>query len=486
MRHRRRPLSIACAALSGLCLVASLCFASPPKLYFEKNLQEQNKERYAYRIKKGDHVYDILRRFKISSELRPRILERTKEFNPQIEDADRLEVGQRITIPLPPEQVRGELALSSRENGTRNASERERPRTTEAEGTTGEKTSAAGKKPTANGGKTSAAGKDSGGGKDAAGGKDLWSPPSRETEAEPEPEPKPEGKDKQRRLALKMLREMGFSPSAEDKILYPSQRGGWVHIDLDRTPILETPWGQSLLLVPDQYATSLIRKKVERTDLRACRVKDSWALTDLFQSLQKTTKSKLIFWSPGESLILNFRQMVLEMRALYQFVIKTGGRSRYYLFFRAPLAQERAAELLAGFLGPKEIRFYTIPDAKGARELTQIRPSSADPQEQPRFSFANLWPRVEDTLRSKGETPDPPGNRNPGTLLNFLRERDLAEKGTVRLQFLQEETPSTSVVLTLRATKLRLDPPAVLLPDNMADPYLCGLLGLEGYDGYSL
>jgi hypothetical protein len=540
MRHLQRPLNIACTALAGICLATSLCFASPPKLYFEKDLQEQSNERYAYRIEKGDHVYDILRRFKISSELRPRLLQRTKEINPhiedldriepgqivyfphsvkkhaeftvpkvpsfespvpttsytvqrgehlgqilrqkvglsdslifdeylklfkelnpQIKDADRLDVGQRITIPLPPEHERGDIALFSRGKGDRGAPRKEKSLKAKAGGQTGNASSA---------------------------GKGPGTSSSRAPESEPEPKPKPKRETKgnaKRRLALNMLRQMGFSPSAEEKILYPSQKGGWVHIDLDRTPILQTPWGRSLLLVPEQYATPLVRKKVKRTDLRSCRVKDSWALTDLFQGLQDTTKSRLIFWSPGESLILNFQQMVLEMRALYQFVIKTGEESRYHLFFRAPLAQERAAELLAGFLDQKAIHLYTIAKADGDQKLTRIEPS-AEPPNQPDFSFANLWPRISDTLSSEGETPDPPGNRNPGTLLNFLRERNLAQKKTIPLEFLQEEVPSTSIVLTLRVTELGLDPPAVLLADKMADPNLCGLLGLKGYDGFSL
>jgi len=546
MRHRPHLLDIACAALAGICLATSLAFASPPKLYFEKDLRKQDNKRYAFRIEKGDHVYDILRRFKISSELRPRLLQRTKEINPHIEDldriepgqivyfphsvkkhaeftvpevpnfeapvpttdytvqsgehlgqilrqkvglsdrlifdeylelfkelnphiedADRLEVGQRITIPLPPEHERKDIALSSRDKANGSASGKEKSGAGPAD--TGKST---GEEPSAD-------------------GRDSAPSASHKTESEPkpkpkpEPEPEPEGRTTDRELALNILREMGFSPSAEEKILYPSQKGGWVHIDLDRTPILEAPWGQSLLLVPEQYATPLIRKKVERTDLHACRVNDSWSLIELFQSLQQSTGSRLIFWSPGESLILNFQQIVLEMRAQYQFVIKTNGQSKYYLFFRAPLAQERAGALLAGFLEQKDIRLYTLPDPEPGQELTRVSPP-ADPPDQPRFSFANLWPRVQDKLKSDDQTPNLPGNRNPGTLLNFLRDRDLAKKGSIRLEFLREEISSTSIILNLRATKLSLEPPAVLLPESTADPYLCGLLGLKGYDGYSL
>jgi len=554
MTHNNsRLLHTACLVLGCLCLFASLSGASPPKLYFKKDLLESKSERYAYRIDKGDHVYDILRRFKIPSEKRPRILERTKELNPHIEDLnnvepgqivyfpdsvkedsdftvpevpsfespvptttytvksgehlgrilrqkvgisdrlifdeylelfrelnphienpDLLEVGQRITVPLPPERERKKnLALTSRKRPERSARQRNEARARK-------------KEPIATNASTTAGspGAAPASGEDTVAGAEANADPGRD--AAPESEPEPERGGKEKRLALAMLGEMGFSPSAEEKILYPSHKGGWVHVDLDRTPILETPWGQSLLLVPDQYDTPLIRKKVERTDLRPCRIKDSWEPGDLFQSLQKATASRIIFWNPGESLILNFRQLVLEMRALYQFVIKTGGKSRYHLFFRAPLTEERAAAMLAGFLEQKNIRIHTIADSGGDKELSRIQPVSPNTIEQPAFTHANLWPRVADKLASDGKRPEPPANHSPGTLLNELRERDLAQKENIRLEFLTRENTSTSVSLSLRATKLRLDPPSVLLEGDMADPFLFGLLDLEGFAAYGL
>jgi len=560
MIHNPRFQHTACLALGCLCLFVSLCGASPPKLYFKKDLLESKSERYAYRIEKGDHVYDILRRFKIPSEKRPQILQRTKELNPHIEDLNRiepgqivyfpdsvkqhsdftvpevpsfespvptttytvksgehlgqilrqnvglsdrlifdeylelfrklnpeiedpniLEVGQRITVPLPPERIRKNLALTSRKRDTRSARQkdewraRKKERSVENASTTSGPPQAA---PTSE--------QDTVDDTEADAEPDRNAASASRPEPEPRTKPKPEGDKKEKRLALDMLREMGFSPSADEKILYPSSEGGWIHVDLDRTPILETPWGQSLLLVPEQYDTPLVRKKVERTDLRSCRVKDSWELSDLFQSLQRTTESRVIFWNPGESLILNFRQLVLEMRALYQFVIKTGGESRYHLFFRAPLARERAGAMLAGFLKQKDIHLHTIADSDGDKKLSRIQPISRNTIQQPAFTHANLWPQVADRLASDGERPDPPANHSPGTLLNFLRERDLAHKENIRLEFLTRKNTSTSVSLNLRATKLDLETPSVLLQSDMADPYLFGLLDLKGFAGYSL
>ncbi|MEF8823300.1 MAG: LysM domain-containing protein [Desulfohalobiaceae bacterium] len=561
MMHNLRFLHTVCLALGCLCLFAPLSGASsPPKLYFKKDLLESNNERYAYHIEKGDYVYDILRRFKIPSEKRPQILERTKELNPHIEDLNRiepgqivyfpdsvkqhsdftvpeipsfespvptttytvksgehlgqilrqnvglsdklifdeylelfrklnpdienpdlLEVGQRITVPLPPERERKNLALTSRKKVTQSPGQKEKTQARK-KGRSVENASTTPGPPQA----APASVQDTVGETEADAESDRGAAPGSQPEPEPEPKPKPEGDKKEKRLALDMLREMGFSPSAEEKILYPSREGGWIHVDLDRTPILETPWGQSLLLVPEQYATPLVRKKVERTDLRSCRVKDSWEPSDLFQSLQKATESRVIFWNPGESLILNFRQLVLEMRALYQFVIKTGGESRYHLFFRAPLAQEHAAAMLAGFLKQKDIHLHTIADSDGDKKLSRIEPVSQNTIKQPAFTHANLWPRVADKLASDGERPDPPANHSPSTLLNYLRERDLAHKENIRLEFLTRENTSTSVSLSLRATKLDLQPPSVLLQGDMAEPYLFGLLDLEGYAGYGL
>jgi hypothetical protein len=174
------------------------------------------------------------------------------------------------------------------------------------------------------------------------------------------------------------------------------------------------------------------------------------------------------------------------MRGKYQFVIKANNESRYHLLFRAPLAQERAAGLLAGFLEQKNIHIHTIADSGAKRELTRIRPVSASSVDRPVFSHANLWPRIADKLSSRGERPEPPANHNPGTLLNYLRERNLSENANIRLEFLDQENPSTSISLSLRTTKLRLQPPAVLLEEEMARPCLFGLLELNGYDAFRL
>ena len=608
MRHLSPHLPLTFALIAGLCLIASLCSASPPKLYFQKNLGEEKSERYAYQIEKGDHVYDILRRFKISSELRPRILEKTKELNPHIEDLDRvepgqivyfpssvkkhsdftvpevpnfespvpttdytvrpgehlgeilrqkvelsdrlifdeylelfrklnpqiqnpdyLEVGQRITLPLPPERAREKSALLSRKDASESSPVREKsepevkevssedtPRNfqdfwinlssgadsapepepgqerkkTDSEGA-GSKITLLSRQNASEGSavreKSEPEAQNASSKNTPSAPKDSGTDHSSGTEAELEPEPKPEPEKKKngRRLALKMLREMGFHSSSEEKILYPSREGGWVHIDLERTPILETPWRQSLLLVPENYATSLLHKKVEKTDLRSCRVGDSWGLRELFRNLQEATDSRLIFWSPGESLIRNFQGMVLEIRGEYQFVIKAGGESRYYLFFRAPLEKRRSARMLAGFLEQKGFSIHTMAGSDRNPKLTRIEPLPPGQIDQPLFSFANIWPRVEDKLASRGEEPDPPDNRNPGTLLNYLRERDMAGEENIRLKFLQKEDHATSISLSLRTTKLSLAPPAVLLQE-MNDPHLCGLIGLEGYDCYTL
>jgi len=606
MRHLSPHLLISCLVIAGLCLVAFLCFASPPKLYFQKSLGKERSERYAYQIEKGDHVYDILRRFKISSELRPRILQQTKELNPHIEDLDRvepgqivyfprsvkkhsnftipevpnfespvpttsytvrsgehlgqilrqkaklsdrlifdeylelfrklnpqiedpdyLEVGQRINLPLPPEREREKSALLSGKNASESSTVRKKsesggkkvsslntprklqefgidpsPRTgvepkpelgqereeTDSEGSLKEITlfsrgnasdGSAMRKP------SELKGKNASSGDTPSGPQKSRTDPFSGTETKPAQKPEPKRGKNVMRLALTMLREMGFNSSAKEKILYPSREGGWVHIDLDRTPILQTPWGQSFLLVPDKYATSLLDKKVEKTDLRSCRVGSSWSLSELFRNLQEATDSRLIFWSPGESLIRNFQGMVLEIRGKYQFVIKAGGEPRYHLFFRAPLEKRRAARMLAGLLEQKGFSIHTMAGSDGDRNLTRIEPLPPGKIAQPHFSYANIWPPVADKLASRGEEQDPPGDRNPGTLLNYLRDRDLAGEEDVRLKFLQKENPATWISLSLRTTKLSLDSPAVLLQE-MNDPYLCGLFGLEGYDCYIL
>ncbi|WP_459892741.1 LysM peptidoglycan-binding domain-containing protein [Desulfothermus okinawensis] len=74
-------------------------FASPPVLFFEKKIHKPNKQYTLYRVKKGEHIYSILRKKKIPLSKFGEYIEKIKKLNPNIKNINHLYAGQIIKLP---------------------------------------------------------------------------------------------------------------------------------------------------------------------------------------------------------------------------------------------------------------------------------------------------------------------------------------------------------------------------------------------------
>jgi len=65
----------------------------------ETPLKWVDKRRYAYKIKKGEWLYDIFKRHQVSPAHRPKLLRRIREINPSLQDPNDLQTGQIVYFP---------------------------------------------------------------------------------------------------------------------------------------------------------------------------------------------------------------------------------------------------------------------------------------------------------------------------------------------------------------------------------------------------
>ncbi len=532
MRHQSTAkLLFSVAALAALLLYSLPGMAStPPKLVFQKTLEdvpteEENGERFAYTLQEEEHVYSVLRRFGVPARIKPGILDQTRQVNPQVEDLDQVESGQVVYFPgsvkdymegepssedIPDSQIpHKEYSISKGEHIAQVLRDMGIPeqrifreyiplvrelnpdidnihhlepgmRVTlpvpKQPGPTSPAHQFAKKQEP-----------------EAAEAEDREHSLATPEPEEPVKEEKREESDLEKdvgqaskKLVLGVLREIGLTPSRQQEILYPASQG-WLHLNLGRTPLLDTPWGDSILLLPEKYNTDDKQQRTEQTDLRLCTVDDSWPPAETFHRLEEATDRRLLFWDTGQSLILNYEQMVLELQGSYLFVLQKREDTEHYAFFRGIDPQERRAGLLAEFLRKKGIRAYALQGS----ELESIQPLASEHLEEEglkmqSFRYEEVWPRVERVLAEKEASPDPPLSHQPSALLEYLREKDLAETRSLRVELLNEPEEENHISLTLKTTAIDLGSPTLVLGEKTADPHLCSLLQKQGYDCFAL
>ena len=73
--------------------------ASPPILFFEKKIKKTRKEYTLYKVKKGEHIYSILRKLKLPKTEFGKYIIEIKQLNPNIKDINKLYAGQIIKLP---------------------------------------------------------------------------------------------------------------------------------------------------------------------------------------------------------------------------------------------------------------------------------------------------------------------------------------------------------------------------------------------------
>jgi hypothetical protein len=410
-----------------------------------------------HRVRPGESVADILRQKAGLGDDRIffEYLNIFRKLNPHIKNVDILEVGQIVTVPLPAKRPRSRLASASPSRG-RNA----------AVGET------ATRLPPSNATKQDNA-------------TDSSSSQALRPKRIPAPrKPSPQAGNKA--MALAMLRKMGFRFAPGREILYPFGRSQWIQINLQRMPLANPPWqGSSIIFVPESLKYKVDVSELEKAGLSVCQVDRKWSLDTVFQRLERTCGERMLFWDKGHELILSGDENVLELKAEFQLVVKTGQGKEYYLFHTAGEDARPPSKFLFGYLERRNVHLYVLESSTRGKPLFHSRKRPAeDSLYMPSISASGSWSELRPALGKAARRIEPQSPHFQDVFL-AMKRKGLAERTSLRMQWLASSPHS--ITLTLPVIKLRgANETAYILTPEQADPYLVSLMSMKGYTCYVL
>jgi len=517
--HLKSWSSLCCAlAILGLCLPPFLNGA-PPRLMFQKQIPlKKERNTFRYTIQKGEYVYSILRSFEVPEKKLSSMAEKVKELNPQIENLDRvepgatiflpqdlrpeeparvsarpstepqapdreavgqlkttiqpgdslvsllrenanlpdrlifdeylnlfrelnpgisninnLEVGQEVILPLPPGQAR---EFEAREEGRANATAR-------AEAT----------------------------------------PAAEPEEAPKEPEPPKSPRITNKQATLAMLKKAGFRFAPGQELLYPYAKQGWLRINLEQMPLANTPWGSSIVFIPESVMPRIELEEMKAAELKVCRVSSSWDPAATFERLEDLSRRNVIFWGPGTPMILSFNDQVLEVSADIILIDSSGLERVTHLFRLNPSRPADVPPLVHGFLDNQRIKIHNLIQASSPSFSPASFPDPSDIY-VPRIPVSNPWPEIKKLLMVD-DTDLSLSDAGYQSVVRALKDEGLATSATRRFSFFQ--SPSLDITLSLSVIELSSDKgPTFLIGPGQADPYLVAQLNLMGYSCYAV
>lgn len=500
-----------------LALKKPILFASPPSLIFQKQIPVQNKEStFAYKVKEDDYLYKILRSFEVKEDKLANLTKEIKELNPHIQNLDTIQPGQTIFLPshiknnfkvkagnpnkaiksieyevkpgdyviqimhqkakIPRQLIFDKYLMIFKRlnphisdiNNLQVGQKIILPFPVHKEIMADSKRKTTLKRPNA---------------KSKSFKSSFINKTKKQTIKQDSKEEEPKNKD----LALSILQKIGFRFAPGDEVLYPGPGEKWLRINLSQTPLAQTPWGNSILFVPQSLKGELhLQKDIANKDLYCCEVDSSWSLENLFSNLEDISGNRFIFWNKKYELILSKQEQVLELQADYQLVLNLGAKKKYYLFYLKRYQEHKLPNLLLGYLKNQNIYLYWLQeDEKQDQTLTIPSYPDADSLYKPQISQSKAWPSIKKHLTTTQIKKLDISSNSFNKIFQSLKDKGLAKQRFLRLFWFP--TSKTKIKLTLRLKQMQSRHSSVVfLEPAQADPYLVALLSIKGYIPYIL
>jgi len=253
-------------------------------------------------------------------------------------------------------------------------------------------------------------------------------------------------KDPAPETALNRLFRLGLRFTRHGEIIYPQEQGQWGRINLARMPLASTPWGTSVLFVPQTHLSPSKFPDPSQDELRVCPVPPSWSPREVYAALEKTCRPNFILWSAQRPFIRSLPgNSSLEIRAPTILVYQENSRPKIVVFTQADSSSTSIPGLLFGYLRQQDITF--------------------------------VW---------DNDHPRPPVIPSRESLLTpSLQRQGLLDAHTLHLSWRADHEVQITLHVSLFQAK-RMEKTVYLLPPDQADPYLVALLNLMGYSTYRL
>ncbi|ACV69165.1 LysM peptidoglycan-binding domain-containing protein [Desulfohalobium retbaense] len=373
-----------------------------------------------YTVQPGDTVFTILRR-RTNLPVRAihrRYLDYFRQANPELDNIDRIYPGQQLRLPVPkPSPVASDAATNSTapdpaspsprasanatEPSTPTAAPTASPKSSNSTVTTPKRTpsdadlaTAVGKGPQPGAGSQTTTGADSAPPPPNAAGAplpegpdaprtttDAASPTPAQTAAASSSESAPSQAEPNDAFYA-LAKQAGYQPVRGGTRYFPTDKG-WLQIDTERTPLLKTPSGETLILVPGEDT-----QRYADAGLTPLSVPANWETEDALKALDRTDPELVQLWPRNRPLITHRRHLGLELRGKWIFVDKGQTPSRIYVLIDPQRQVSFETRVLAGLLQQRNIILSTW-DAP-SQELLPVQPP---PQEQilvPHLRMAEL------------------------------------------------------------------------------------------------
>lgn len=280
--------------------------------------------------------------------------------------------------------------------------------------------------------------------------------------------------------ALNRLFQLGFRFTRHKEIIYPQGQGQWVRIDLDSMPLASTPWGTSVLFVPQPHLSPSKFPDPPQNDLRVCPVPPSWSPRQVYAALEKVCRPNFILWSAQRPFIRSLPgKSSLEIRAPTILVYQENSQPKIVVFTQADSSTTSIPGLLFGYLRQQDITFVWDND----NLPTTAGQPPAIPRRENLLTPTLSWTDVHDQAPKAGsQTRNLNTDRTP---VQTLQGQGLLHPHTLHLSWRAAQEVKITLHITLFKAR-RTEETLYFLPPAQADPYLVALLNLMGYSTYRL
>ena len=411
-------------------------------------------------VQPGDTVANLLRKLAGLPEhlIFNEYINKFKELNPSLPDINNLEVGQQINVPLPPAnetQASRELASSKTQSKNTLGSQPRRPQS--KPGSQKKNIPSAGSSPS----QPPVAAK-----KQAS--KDLHTKAKFSQNEE---------------LCRSMLSRIGLNFVKGKELIYPLPSGRWLHLNLQKTPLAKTEWGDLLLFIPEGIKTKIDQAQLRQAGFKLCSIPNNWQPEKVLQTLEDLDKAHLTYWSQGRSLIINSGKTTLELRADFILITKPKTRRRVFLFNRINPQDMDAPNLLQGFLNQKGVHLLFKADSgSGGFFAKPVWPREEDLY-VPLLKAEQSWSQLRRLLDKKAQGINPGGSHFKD-VYPLLQDLELLEDKPISLAWFTES--KRKINISIPAYSLKANPGEVLIFTQATSPYLLHLFMLKGYNCYLL
>ncbi|MFW6324211.1 MAG: LysM peptidoglycan-binding domain-containing protein [Desulfovibrionales bacterium] len=408
--------------------------------YSQARLDRKNTAKVNYEVRPGDKIVDLFREAGLSDKrIFDEYLQLFRELNPHIKNADRIEVGQRIIIPLP-EEIGNVKTFSM--NADMNA-------TLDQESEIKSKSIVA-----------------------PLHTKDSTETSTPAVEQNTQPSEKQDPITNKRIFVESILKIMGFRFTPGEEILYPRTENQWLKVNLEKTPLFRSPWGDQYAILPN----SLRERQDEFEEiLYTPIVTDDWEPKAILGKIEEKSSGRFKVWQSNHPLILNKGGLTLELNA--SLLVRMD--KRIYLFNVLDPGEKPSPSLVQAFFSRKGIRIseWMRQSHAAPKPVTAPSPRLEDLY-VPWIDRYNAWPKLKEHLTA-GQEISPQGF-DIDSVLTALKKEKMISREPLRLSWFPGQERELAVIVPATFVDNGRSTLA-LLSSNQASPHLVALLSLKGY-----